>query len=340
MPTFRHLACLLAFCAAGSAPAQTPLTQTTRQAAQMLLGPGGQVITDNSSRDGGEWIEQVRSVPLAAFDAAAGVLVGVQAGLVVDSATQLTVQRPGSGGNYTGVGTVRTEWALHPGATAFAVLARLEVDGDVLANQTDTWAPLSHTAAALDGFVADAGGRPLDTQITTRLVASKVKAGGGENRVVAATSSTLTGDLHLQYSFLQHARPGFDATGTTELAVQVAATGAEVRLLALGDAVHTTRLDLLGVTCVAGACDGDILAWRLDDLAVGQSARFAIGAAARPATYGLLLGDDTAVGAAGSRQQHTLLLSVTAVPEPGTWALLLGGLAVVGLRSRRTARAA
>ena len=337
-----HLACILALCAAGSAAAQTPLTQTTSQAAQPLLGPGALTITDNSSRDGGESIVQVNTVRLAAFDKATGVLLGVGGAMAVDSATQLAVQRPNSGGNYEGFGTVRAEWALPSGATAFGVLARIQVDGDNLVGTTDTWTPMAHTAAAavLGSFVADAPGQALDTTITTHLVASKVKAGGGENRVVASTSSALTGGFSLQYSFLHHASAAFDAAGATSLAVQVTGTGADVQLLALGDAAHTTMLDLLDVTCVAGACDADILGWRLQDLAAGQAASFHIGAGARSASYALVLGDDRAVGAAASLQHRTLTLNVSAVPEPGTWALLLAGVAVVGVRARRMARAA
>lgn len=335
-----HLACILALCAAGTAAAQTPLTQTTGLSAQTLLGPGGLTITDNSSRDGGESIVQTRTVRLAAFDKATGVLLGVQGGMAVDSATLLAVQRPNSGGNYDGFGTVRAEWALHAGATAFGVLARLQVDQDVLAGATDVWTPMAHTAAAtaLGGFVGDGAGQALDTSITTRLVASKAKAGGGENRVVASTSSALTGSFSLQYSYLHHASAAFDAAGATSLAVQVPGNGADVQLLALGDAAHTTMLDLLDVTCVAGACDADILGWRLQDLAAGQAASFRIGAGARSATYALLLGDDRAVGAAASLQQRMLTLNVSAVPEPGTWALLLAGVAVVGVRARRMAR--
>jgi len=337
-----HLACILALCAAGTAAAQTPLTQTTSQAAQPLLGPGGLGVIDNSSRDGGESRVQVNTVGLSAFDKATGVLVGVGGAVVVDSATQLVVERPNSGGNYDGFGTVRAEWALPSGATAFGVLARIQVDGDNLVGTADTWTPMSHTAAAaaLDSFVADAAGQTLNTTITTHLVASKAKAGGGENYVTATTSSALTGSFSLQYSFLHHASAAFDAAGATSLAVQVAGTGADVQLRALGDAAHTTRLDLLDVTCVAGACDADILGWRRQDLDAGQAANFHIGAGARSATYALLLGDDTSTGAAASLQQRTLTLSVSAVPEPGTWALLLAGMAVVGVRARRMARAA
>ncbi len=336
-----HLVCLLTLCAAGSAAAQTPLTQTTSRSTQTLLGPGGLTITDNSSRDGGESIVQVTTAQLSAFDQATGVLVGVHAGMVVDSATQLTVERPNSGGNYDGFGTVRAEWALHAASTAFGLLARLQVDQDTLAAATDTWSPMALTAgaAALDGFVGAVPGEILDTAMTTRLLASKAKAGGGENRVVASTSSTLTGRFSLQYSHLQHASAAFDAAGATSLAVQVTGTGADVHLRALGDAAHTTHLDLLDITCVAGACDADILAWGLQDLAAGQAASFHIGAGARSAAYALVLGDDRAVGAASSLQQRTLTLRVSAVPEPGTWALPLAGVAVVGGRARRMARA-
>jgi len=339
-----HLACILALCAAGSAAAQTPLTQTASQTAQPLLGPAGLTITDNSSRDGGESIVQVNTVQWQRFDQASGVLMGVRGQLVVDSATQLAVERPNSGGNYVGIGTVRAEWALLPGVTAFSGLnglARIEVDEDTLSSVTDLWNPVAYTvaAAALDGFVGDAAGLALDTTITTRLVASKAKAGGGENRVVASTSSALTASFSLEYSLLHHASAAFDAAGATSLAVQVPGTGADVQLLALGDAAHTTRLDLLDVTCVAGACDADILGWSLQDLPAGQAASFHIGAGARSATYALVLGDDRAVGAAASLRQRTLMLNVSAVPEPGTWALLLAGVAVVGVRARRMARA-
>jgi hypothetical protein len=335
-----HLACILALCAALPATAQTPLKQTTSRSAQTLLGPGALTITDNSSKDGGESIVQTNAVQLDTFSAATGVLVGVTGRMAVDSATTLIASRPNSGGNYTGVGWVRAEWALQPGITAFSGLnglARIAVDGDNLSGATDAWNPIQYSGAAvaLGGFVSQAPGGLLASSITTHLVAAKVKAGGGENRVVASTSSLLSGAFSLEYSFLQHASAGFDAAGATSLQVKLPAGGADLQLLALGDASHTTRLDLLGVQCVQGDCDAGVLGWSLQDLAAGQGAAFRIGAGSRSATYALLLGDDTAVGAAASHRQQTLTLTVSAVPEPGTWALLLAGVALLGVRARR-----
>ena len=343
--SFLSLACLLVLAAGGSASAQTPLTWTTSRTAQPLLGPGAQRVTDNSSRDGGESIVQVNTVQLDRFDKATGVLLGVRGEVVVDSATTLFVERPNSGGNYIGVGTVRAEWALQPTVTAFSGLnglARLEVDQDTLTQATDLWNPLVYAGigAPLDDFVGAALGAQLATSITTRLVASKGKAGGGENRVDTFTSGALTGAFSLSYSYLHHASAAFDANGATSLALQVPAGGMDITLFALGDAAHTTRLDLLDVACTGGACDGDILGWRFEDLAAGGSAVLHIGPGARSATYALLLGDDREVGAAGSLAQRTLTLQISAVPEPATWALWLAGAAGLGWRGLRRRAAA
>ena len=99
-------------------------------------------------------------------------------------------------------------------------LARLVIDGkdEATYNQTvSTWNDLAYSspATALAGFV---GISPLETSITTRLVASKAKSSGtNENRVVVSIDTPLTGALSLQYSYLQHASAGFDANGTTSL---------------------------------------------------------------------------------------------------------------------------
>lgn len=340
------LACVLALGAAGTAAAQTALTQTTGLAGQLLMASPfddtvGAAITDNSSRDGGESIVRVKSVSLDSFNAAAGVLVGVSGLVQVDSASSMTIFRPPSGGNYDGSGMLRAEWTLQPGLTAFSGLnglARLVIDGkdEATYNQTvSTWNDLAYSspATALAGFV---GISPLETSITTRLVASKAKSSGtNENRVVVSIDTPLTGALSLQYSYLQHASAGFDANGTTSLNLTVAPGGADFSLRALGDAQHTTHLDLLGVSCLSGACDQAILDLSLQDLAAGQAASFHIGGHSGSATYALLVGDNRQVGAANSQLSQTLSLTVTAVPEPTSLALLLAGLASIGMLAHR-----
>jgi hypothetical protein len=114
----------------------------------------------------------------------------------------------------------------------------------------------------------------------------------------------------------------------------VTADGADFSLLALGDAQHSSFLDLLGVRCVTGACDASILGLGLQDLQAGQAASFHIDGHTGSATYALLVGDNRAVGAANTQLSQTLSLTVTAVPEPTRLALLLAGLGLVGLRHR------
>jgi len=349
---FAHisLACALALCAAGTASAQTALTQTSAQAGQLLMASPfddavGAAITDNSSRDGGESIVRIKAVPLDSFNAAAGVLVGVSGLVRVDSASSLSVSRPPSGGNYDGSGTVRAEWTVQPGVTVFSGangLARLVIDGtdEATYNQTvSSWNDLAYNspASALAGFV---GVGPLQTSITTHLVASKAKSSGtNENRVVAAIDTPLTAGLSLQYSYLQHARAGFDGNGSTSLSLTVAPGGADFSLLAMGDALHTTHLDLLGVSCLSGACDQSVLGLSLQDLAAGQAVSFHIGGNSGSATYALLVGDNRQVGAANSQLSQTLSLTVTAVPEPTSLALLLAGLGGLGLLVHRRSAA-
>lgn len=335
------LASLLAVCAATPAFAQTALTQTTSLSAQQLLGPGGMVVTDSSlGSNTATVISRTEHASLARFDQATGVLVGVRGRVQVDSDTTLFLSGPPNG-NYVGTGRVSTVWTLQPGVTATAVLANLGIDDDNTFAQTSTWADLVYngSAAAWGSFL---GSDPLQTSLTTSLLAGKsANSNSAEHRIATSTSDTLTASLSLQYSYLQHASAGFDANGTTDLHLNVAAGGADFSLYALGDALHTTQLDLLGVGCVSGACDAAVLGLGLQDLAAGQSASFHIGAGAGNATYALLLGDNRQVGAADSQRSQTLNLTVSAlsaVPEPSSPAQLLAGLGSLGLLARRRAR--
>jgi len=77
--------------------------------------------------------------------------------------------------------------------------------------------------------------------------------------------------------------------------------GADFSLHALGDAQHTTHLDLLGVDCVSGACDAAIRGLSLQDLQAGQAMSFHTAAHSGSATDALRLGDNREWGAADSQ---------------------------------------
>jgi hypothetical protein len=329
------LACLLALAAAGTASAQTALTQTTGGAGQLLLGPGGKSVTDSSlGSNTATTIQQVEQAALDRFDPGTGVLVGVRGDLQVDSVTTLFLSGPPNG-NYVGTGRTSATWTFQPGLTASAVLATLQIDDDNTFAQTSTWASLVYNspAAAWGSFV---GTGALQTSVNTTLLAAKsANSNSAEHRIATSTSDTLTAAISLRYSYLQHASAGFDPDGATSLSLAMSPEGADFSLYALGDPLHTTHLDLLGVSCVEGACDQALLNLSLQDLQAGQAAAFHLAGATSSATYALLLGDNRQVGASNSQLSQTLNLTVTAVPEPTQLALLLAGLGSVGLLVRR-----
>lgn len=334
-PSRLVMACMLAAAAAGTASAQTALTQTTGTAGQMLLGPGGKSVTDSSlGSNTATTIQQVEQAVLDRFDPRTGVLVGVRGDLRVDSATTLFVSGPPNG-NYLGTGRTSATWTFQPGVSASAELATLQIDDDNTFAQTSTWASLAYNSpsAALGSFV---GAGALQTSVTTTLLAAKsANSNSAEHRISTSTSDTLTAAISLRYSYLQHASAGFDSGGATSLSLAVSPEGADFSLYALGDPLHTTHLDLLGVSCVQGPCEQAVLDLSLQDLQAGQATAFHLTGATRSASYALLLGDDRQVGASNSQWSQTLNLTVTAVPEPTPLALLLAGLGCVGLVVRR-----
>lgn len=341
-PTLTTLACLLGLATINAAHAQTALTQTSQRAGQLLMGPGSRAVSDSSSKDGSETLQQTATVALDSFDRSTGVLVGVAGTLQVDSATTLTVSRPTSSGDYNGTGTLRATWTL-PGASIFSGgtgLAQVITDRDAPVGSADTWRALAYAGAAAgwNGFVGASPGAVVQTSVLTTLVASKAKQ-NGDGSVFATLSDSLTANVGLHYSYLNHARAAFVGGAVDALALVLNGPGAGFNLLALGDE-HSTGLDLLGVSC-SGDCGQFTLSLSVDDLAAGNLATGLVALTGAPrggtATYLLTLGDDTAVGATASQLSHTLSLNVSAVPEPASWASMLAGLAAVARLRRRRA---
>lgn len=347
------LICLLPLC--GAAPAvlaQAALSLPAQTLSQQFLSNANAAISDVNSDSAAPTFVQDSAATFVRFDAATGVLVGVDGLVTVATGSTLATSRGADGGNYFGLGTVRATWQLGsaPGifvSTGSSWLAQAFVDRDTPSTTVSSWSSLAYSASAaqLDSF---AGTSSFTGQLSTSISAFKENGAGGNGGVSAAVFNPagelgLTGALRLSYSHLAHANASFDLTGDTDSLRLEAPAGFSV--VALGDE-HSTGLQLLDV-----ACSGDCGAFLLTTagapvLRAGESLQgtllFLDDSVAASATYTFSFSDDLSVGAASTRRLNTVSLSVenmlTAVPEPSALWLMGAGLLLV-VRRRASTRA-
>lgn len=338
--------------AAPAVLAQTALSLPAQTHAQLFLNTANSGISDVNSDGAAPSFVQDNATAFSRFNAANGVLVGVNGLMSVAAGNALVASRGADGGNYFGTGTVRATWQLGsaPGifvSTNSSWLAQAFVDRDSPSTTVSNWSTLAYGASAtqLDSFV---GTGSFTGQVSTSISAFKEPGAGGNGGVSTAVfdplgNRGLTGEVSLSYSYLTHANASFDLTGDTDSLRLEGPTGFSI--VALGDE-HTTGLQLLDVAC-SGDCSAFVLTTAgAQALQAGQTLQgnllFLDESVAASATYTFTFSDDLNLGAASTRQLNTVSLSVenvlTAVPEPSALWLMGAGLLLVARRRLGTGR--
>jgi hypothetical protein len=326
------------------------LTSSQTIATQVLIAGFNPTISDVNDDAAAPSLVTTGSAGFAAFDAAAGVLVGVHGALDVTPGNTLMAYRGLDGGQWTSTATVRSTWTVGGSLLASSGagwLGRAVADLDMPVVTSADWIQLGFArTSGLDSFV---GNGSVLTTLSTSLSAFKETKSGGSAAIAAiqtADAAGFTGSVSLAYDWLRHASSSFSGQALQD---QVGLDLSEQSLqgftiFALGDD-QTTGLDLAG-----WSCSGDCAAFQLgapviDGLLAGGHAdgelAFVGGTGVYGARYVFTLADDDAIGAASTRRSHTLVLDVSAglapVPEPGSGVLLAAGLGWLGWR-RRAAR--
>lgn len=272
------------------------------------------------------------TVSLSKFDSSLGVLTGATLSASFATNPTFTVLKGTGSGNPTGDGSFSEGVNL----SGFSTLTNST--GNVAFNGTAAFTGFgSSSASNLDALV---GTGSLSATLNAATSANKTNSSGAS---LVATAGSHTTNLNLSYSYLSHANASFSSGGdSNSLALSA---GSSFNVFALGTAGSTTLLDGLSITCTSGDCGAfDLSLASFADIAAGSSVSglsslLATAAGNYFATFELKFSDDTAVGAASSRQQNSLFVelsgSVSPVPENESYAMFLAGIAALGVVSRR-----
>ncbi|MFM2066616.1 MAG: hypothetical protein RLZZ584_1525 [Pseudomonadota bacterium] len=355
--------CLACAQAWAQTPLPTPQTLTLAPVTQTLLDATNASVLSISAAGSAASKDFFSNAPVARFDAAGGVLLGVSGRLTIaNSADTFLVSSVGDGG--LAAASLATHWVLGspgvltqtPVGAAFTTLVDLPQHAGPGSTFSNSWAAVVASPTALADFV---GSGTVNSAVVARLRDENINNGNGNtNRQVAANAfiapaanrtgavlAPLQAQVSVSYSFLQHANASFDSgadSNTLALALGNGASPAAFSVFALGGA-GTTLLDYSQAINCTGDCSHFSLALgSFNDLAAGTSTAGQV-ALLGPvgnfrASYTLSFDDDTAVGAAASLRSNQLRLdvaSVSAVPEANGGAMLLAGLGAIAWLSRR-----